>query len=324
MAKYLSGFLGVLLVAAVVIGGNCVYTVDETKQVVLTQFGEPIGGPITKAGLYFKLPVIQTANYFEKRILPWDGDPNQIPTLDKRYIWVDTMARWRIVDPLKFMQSMGNESAALGRLDDIVDSAARDAISNANLVEAIRDSNRLVEKYEQGGDKDEDIFLDVGETGLEKIKIGREELMKSIQKQASLIAPRYGIELIDVRIKRINYVQEVQKKVYERMISERKRAAEKYRSEGQGKKAEIEGQMTKELQDIRSQAYKAAQELMGEADAEAIKIYADAYNKDPGFYSFLKTMDTYKKTIDKDTTLILSTDNDFYQYLKSLEVEALP
>jgi len=300
----------------VLFGSGALYTIDQTKQVVITQFGEPIGEPITKAGLHFKTPFIRHANYFDKRILQWDGDPNQVPTKDKRYIWVDTTARWRIKDPLKFLQSVTNETGAHARLDDIVDSATRDNITRHKLDELVRDSNRLLEESADRVVDPDAVSID---EELDKISIGREALTRSILNEASKIVPQYGIELIDVRIKRINYVSEVQKKVFERMISERKRAAEKYRSEGQGKKAEIEGQMIKELKQIRSEAYKVAETKKGEADAEAIKIYASAYNQDPEFYGFTKTLDTYKDTVDKDTVMILSADSEYFEYLKGVQ-----
>jgi len=308
--------LSIVTIAAVVIGflviSGAVYTIDETQQVVITQFGEPMGKPVTSAGLHFKVPLIQQANYFEKRILEWDGNPNQIPTKDKRYIWVDTTARWKIIDSLKFLQSVTNETGAHARLDDIIDSATRDFITSHNLVEVVRDTNRILN--EQTTDKEESVDQIAGE--IEKIGVGREAITRGIVQEAAKLMPQYGIELIDVRIKRINYVADVQKKVFERMISERKRAAESYRSEGQGKKAEIEGQMGKDLNRISSEAYKVAEEIKGKADATAIAIYADAYNRDPNFYAFLKTLDTYKETIDKDTTVILTTDSEYLTYLK--------
>lgn len=316
MAKLGNILLGLIVILVIFVASGVVYTVDEIQQVVITQFGEPIGDPIVDAGLYFKMPFIQTANYFDKRILQWDGDPNQIPTRDKRYIWVDTTARWRIKEALKFMQSVGTELGAYARLDDVVDAATRDVISSLKLVEAVRNSNRLHEQSVSGKVTD---TIGAGDTNIERINVGREALTRDILKRASKIVPQYGIELIDVRIKRINYVKEVSRKVFDRMISERRRAAEQYRSEGQGKRAEIEGQMAKELQEIRSKAYRKAQELKGKADAEAIKIYADAYNKDPEFYSFLMTLETYKKTLGADTTLMLDTDSDYYKYLRSIK-----
>ncbi len=306
--------IGILVILVIVLFlSGTVYIVDETKQVVITQFGKPVGEPITAAGLHFKTPFIQRAQYFEKRLLDWDGDPNQIPTKDKKYIWMDTTARWRISDALKFLQSVGTEAGAHARLDDIINSATRDAITSHLLVEAIRNTNRILETEVEG----EEVI--VAEEALERIKIGRQALAGMILEKAKVLAPQYGIELIDVRIKRINYVEAVRRKVYERMIAERKRAAEQYRSEGQGKKAEIEGQMGKELKQITSKAYRKAQGIRGKTDAETTKIYADAYNKDPAFYSFMKTLETYRKTIDENSTIILTTDSDYYRYLKSLK-----
>ncbi|MBU1061421.1 MAG: protease modulator HflC [Candidatus Omnitrophica bacterium] len=305
--------IGIFVLIMVFFLSGTIYTVDETQQVVITQFGEPIGEPITEAGLYFKVPFIRQANYFEKRLLQWDGNPNQIPTKDKRYIWVDTTARWKIVDALKFMQSVTNEVGAHARLDDIVDSATRDYITGQNLVEIVRNSNRIVESRVSDGEDE----VKASDEALETIMVGRDAITRGILKQASVIAPQYGIEMVDVRIKRISYVKEVRDKVYERMISERKRAAERYRSEGQGKKREIEGQMGKELKEIQSMAYKTAEELKGKADAEAIDIYADAYNMDPEFYSFVKTLDTYRNTINDETTIILSPDSEYLEYFNT-------
>ncbi len=307
-----SGILVILVILLFLSGA--VYVVSETQQAIITQFGKPVGKPITAAGLHFKKPLIQQAQYFEKRLLDWDGDPNQIPTRDKRYIWIDITARWRISDALKFLQSVGAETSAHARLDDIINSATRDAVTNHLLVEAIRNTNRILETKE----KDKEAVV-VTEEALEKINVGRQALEGIILERAKILAPQYGIELVDVRIKRINYVEAVRKKVYERMITERKRAAEQYRSEGQGKQAEIEGQMGKELKQITSEAYRKAQGIRGKADAETTRIYADAYNKDSYFYSFLKTLETYRKTIDEKTTIILTTDSDYYRYLKGIK-----
>jgi len=298
----------VIIVGLIILSGT-LYTVDETQQVVITQFGEPIGKPITRAGLYVKKPFIQKVNYFDKRILVWDGSPTQVPTKDKKYIWVDTTARWKIVDPLKFLQSVGNERTALGRLDDIIDSATRDNITSHLLYEVVRNSNREFATTELAIEREEI---------KERVKFGRNLITRHILKNASQIVPQYGMELIDVRIKRLNYVEEVRKKVYARMISERKRVAAQYRSEGEGKKAEIEGAKEKELKKITSQAYRKAQEIKGKADAEATKTYAQAYNKDPEFYSFLKTLETYPETMDKDSWLILTSNSDFFKYLKRI------
>ena len=313
----LGTILGLVFVLAIIVvlafASGALFIVDETKQVVITQFGKPVGEPITSAGLHFKAPFIQQAHYFEKRLLEWDGDPNQIPTKDKKYIWVDTTARWKIVDALKFLQSVGNEMSAHSRLDDIINSATRDAVTNHLLVDAVRDSNRILESKELGEDA---IFA---EEALERIEVGRQQLTRAILEKTKVLAPQYGIEIVDVRIKRVNYVEDVRNKVYDRMIAERKRAAEKYRSEGQGKSAEISGQVGKELKLITSEAYRQAQGIVGKADAEAIGIYAQAYNQDPDFYSFLKTLETYQKTIDENSTIILTTDSDYYKYLKGLE-----
>ncbi|MBU4346437.1 MAG: protease modulator HflC [Candidatus Omnitrophica bacterium] len=302
----------VLVLAAFMSGA--VYVVDETKQAVITQFGKPVGDPINKAGLYFKTPIVQQAQYFEKRLLDWDGDPNQIPTKDKKYIWVDAMARWKIVDALKFLQSVGNEMGAHGRLDDIINSATRDVVTSQLLVEAVRNSNRILETVKV---ESEDVI--VTDEALERIDVGRSHLEQSILEKSKVLAPQYGIEIVDVRIKRVNYVEDVRNKVYDRMIAERKRAAEKYRSEGQGKSAEIEGQVSKELKLITSEAYRQAQILMGKADAETINIYGKAYTQNPAFYSFLKTLETYRSTIDGNSTVILTTNSDYYKYLKRLE-----
>ncbi len=300
--------IGVAVIIGLIVLSSALYVVDETQQVVITEFGQPVGKPITRAGLYIKKPFIQKVNYFEKRLLTWDGSPTQIPTSDKKYIWVDTTARWKIVDPLKFLQSVGSERAAQARLDDIIDSATRDRITSTSLYEVVRNSNREFVVTEVFVQKEEEI----GE-----VTKGREYVSREILKEAAKVVPQYGIELVDVRIKRLNYVEEVRQKVYARMISERKRVAEQYRSEGQGKKAEIEGMREKELQKITSEAYKRAQIIKGRADAEAIKIYAQAYSKDPEFYSFLKTLETYEKTLSGDSVIILTTDSELYKYLKS-------
>jgi len=313
MKTLISILIGIVVLVMLLFGSGALYIVDETQQVVITQFGQPIGDSITEAGFRFKLPFIQQANYFEKRILQWDGNPNQIPTKDKRYIWVDTTARWKITDALKFMQSVTNEVGAHARLDDIVDSATRDYITNHNLVEIVRNSNRIIESNVL---REED-EIKASDEALETIKVGRDAITRGILKQARIIVPQYGIELVDVRIKRINYVKEVRDKVYERMVSERRRAAERYRSEGQGKKREIEGQVVKELQEIRSEAYKIALEIQGKGDAEAISIYANAYNKDPEFYSFIKALETYKNTIDAETTVIFSPENEYLEYFNT-------
>ncbi len=289
---------------------NTLYVVSETNQVIITQFGEPIGDAVIKPGLHLKVPFIQKANYFEKRWLEWDGDANQIPTKDKKFIWVDTYARWRISDPLIFFQRLRDERGAQSRIDDIIDGQTRNVIANFDLIEIVRSSNREFELTE------EIAILDIA-AAIPEIETGREKIAQLILENSSKITPELGVELRDVKIKRINYVEEVQRKVFDRMISERKRIAAKYRSEGDGKSAEIRGEKERELKKIQSEAYRKAQEIKGKADAEATKIYANAYNRDPEFYQFMKTLETYVSTMDKETWLLLSTDAEFLKYLKS-------
>jgi membrane protease subunit HflC len=286
------------------------YTVSETNQVIITQFGEPIGGAITSPGLHIKVPFIQKANYFEKRWLEWDGDANEIPTKDKKYIWVDTYARWRISDPLVFFQRVRDERGAQSRIDDIIDGETRNAIANFDLIEIVRSTNREFEITEE---------IEILEltSAIPKIETGREKIAQIILENSSLNTPEIGVELKDIQIKRINYVDEVQQKQFDRMISERQRIASKYRSEGDGKSAEIRGQKERELKKIQSEAYRTAQEIKGKADAEATQIYANAYNLDPEFYQFMKTLEIYRTIMDKETWLLLSTDSEFLRYLKS-------
>jgi len=302
--------LSIIGILILITFANGFYTVAETEQVVITQFGRPIGQVINTAGVHWKIPFIQDAHFFEKRILEWDGDPNQIPTKDKKYIWLDTTARWKISDPLRFLQSVGNEVGAQGSLDDIVDAATRDVVSDHLLVEVVRNSNR------PAGAADTELMQDSTKV-MEKIHFGREKITRMILSIADSLAPKFGIDIIDVRIKRINYVEDVRKKVYERMISERKRIAERYRSEGKGQMAEIEGNMEKELKRITSEAYRTAVEIQGKADAQATRIYANAYNRDPEFYSFLKTLQTYKSSLDSSSTIVFSTRADYWKFLRT-------
>lgn len=296
-------FLGLIVLS------SSLYVVDMTQQVVITQFGKPIGKAVGDPGLKIKVPFIQKVNTFDKRILEWDGSPRQVPTRDKRYIWVDTFARWRIIDPLKFMQSVTDESGAHARLDDVIDAITRDLLTSHDLIEVVRNTDREMEIFE----------LDVPREAQVEIKVGRLGITREVLTRAAVQMPRYGIELVDVQIKRVNYVEEVRQKVYERMISERQRIAERYRSEGQGQSAEIRGQKEKELQRITSGAYRVAEELKGKADADAAKIYADAFGRDPEFYSFLRTLESYKTTLDSESTLILTTDSDYFRFLKEMK-----
>jgi membrane protease subunit HflC len=289
------------------------YVVDETEQVIITQFGKAIGDAKKEPGLKFKIPLIQKVNRFPKNLLAWDGDPGQIPTLDKTFIWVDTFARWKIVDPLKFFQTVSNVNSAYTRLDDIIDSAVRNLITSYSLLETVRKSNRKLDTYEAGVNEGE------GEVVLADVTTGREVIVDDIMKQAQPKLDKFGIELVDVKIKRLNYVEEVQTSVYNRMIAERNQIAEKFRSEGQGEARKIEGEREKELKRITSEAYKTAEEIKGKADAEATQIYARAFGRDPDFYSFLKTLEIYKESMGKDTSLILSTDSEFLKYFKDYQ-----
>ena len=303
----------VLLVVAVVVCLVLVkstYIVSETEQVIITQLGEPVGEAVTEPGLHFLKPFIQTPHFFEKRFLEWDGDANQVPTKDKRFIWVDTYARWRIDDPLKFFQRLRDERGAQSRLDDILDGETRNAVARHDLVEVVRTSNRE-SSLESRGEEDSEVRL-------ETITNGRQGITREILARATERAADLGIELLDLRFKRINYVEEVQKDVFARMIAERNRIAERYRSEGQGEAARIGGEKERDLQKIQSEAYRTSQEIRGKADGKATQIYAQAYNKDASFYAFMKSLETYETTLDKNSILILSTDADFLRYLKNI------
>ncbi|UCD52601.1 MAG: protease modulator HflC [Phycisphaerales bacterium] len=293
----------------IVVATAFVFTVSETKQVIVTQFGSP-KRVIKEAGLHFRLPFIEQINVLEKRVLEWDGNPTQVPTLDKKYIWVDSFARWRMCDPLVFFKTVAIEASAQGRLDDIINGAVRNRISNHPLIEAVRTSNRPMSIM---------TGIDGEATGeVLNVEAGRDAIAEEVLEEAKQAATEFGIEIIDIRFKRINYVEQVRESVYERMITERQRIASKYRSEGEGQKLEIEGRKEKEEKQIISEAYKQAQEIMGKADAEAIRTYAEAYAKDPEFYSFLETLTSYEENLATGSVMILSTDGDYLKYLKSL------
>lgn len=334
MNRAVAPLLVVIIVAVVAISSGVFYQVNEREQVIITQFGRPVSGPITQPGLKMKVPFVQSVRRFDKRILEWDGAAEQIPTLDKRFILLDTTARWRIVDPLRFLQAVGNERSAQSRLDDIIESAARDVVSAHDLIQVVRNFQRYLEAPAVPQDSpDADAQSATPATGevsqesadtpvpvksdaeLEE-RLGREELSVLMAKHAQEILPNLGIELIDVNIKRINYVREVEEKVYERMISERKRIAARFRSEGDGASARIKGDMERELDQIQSDAYRQAQDIIGQGDAEAARIYAEAYGAAPEFYSFVQTLETYKQTMQGNANLLLTTDSDFYRYLK--------
>jgi len=304
--------LGVLTMAILLTLSGSFYTLEEGKQAIIVQFGRPVGAAVTEAGLHVKLPFVQEVRRFEKRLLIWDGDPNQIPTKGREFIWVDTTARWRIADARKFLENVATEAGARSRLDDIIDSVVRDQVSASELVELVRSASWEVPE----GEVLEEVPAEVREELKKQVTRGREELTRTILAEARRVIPQYGIELVDVRIKRLNYIESVQEKVYARMISERKRIAARFRSEGEGRSAEILGTMEKELRQIRSVAYRRAQEIRGKADAEATRVYGDAYNRNPEFYAFSRTLEAYKEGQNKNSVLILTTDSDYYRYLK--------
>lgn len=324
----------VLLLLVLMVASGIFYRVDEIEQVIITQFGEPVGQPITTPGLRIKLPFVQTVRRFDKRILEWDASPDQIPTLEKQIILLDTTARWRIVDPLRFLQSVGDERSAQTRLDDLINSAARDVVSGHLLLQAVRNFGRDLPPrvIEEGDTYAETEVIEATETkpgGPEvpmpekavvpegEERLGRDRLTELMVKRARENVQNLGIELIDIRVKRINYVRDVQQKVFERMISERRRIAARFRSEGDGASAKIRGEKERELDRIQSEAYRLAQEIVGKADAEAAAIYAVSYGQDAEFYAYLQTLETYKQTLKQNSTLMLTTESEFYRYLKN-------
>jgi len=310
MGKFFSVIITIGIISILLIFGGVFYIVNESEQVVITQFGKPVGDPVTTPGLKLKKPFLETANYFDKRFLAWDGEPKQVSTRDKRFININTYARWRISDPLQYAKRLFDESKALTRLGSVLEGATQNAIANHDLIELVRSSNREYlannADNEQQSNKDKAI-----------IKSGRDELTKEILELAKESTSDLGIEILDFQFKRINYVPEVRKKVYERMISERKRIAEEFRSQGAGESARISGQKDRDLKEITSDAYRRSQEIKGKADAEAANIYAAAYNKDASFYRFMRTMEIYRETLDKETVLVLSTDGEFLKYLST-------
>jgi len=312
--------LSVLALTVLLVLAGTFYNLEEGQQAVIVQFGRPVGAPVTEAGLHVKLPFVQDVRRFEKRLLIWDGDPNQIPTKGREFIWVDTTARWRIADAKKFLESVATETGARSRLDDIIDSVVRDQVSASELVELVRSATWEVPP----GEILEEVPAEVREELKKQVTRGREEITRVILTEARKIIPQYGIELVDVRIKRLDYVESVREKVYARMISERKRIAARFRSEGEGRSAEILGTMEKELRQIRSTAYRRVQEVRGKADAEATRVYGSAYNRDPEFYAFSRTLEAYKEGQNKNSTLILTTNSDYYRYLKDSGVRPPP
>ncbi len=302
-------YIVLIAVLAIICAGfyTSAYVIDETEQVVITQFGRVIGEPKTEPGLYFRIPFIQHPNYFLRNIQAWDGSPGQIPTRDKTYLWVDAFARWRIDDPVAFFRTVTDRFSALKRLDDIINPAVRNAVTSHELIETVRSTNRPMTTLEGKEGKGDSEFV---------VKAGREKLNDLILKASQPKLDRFGIELIDVKMKRVNYVKKVRESVYGRMIAERQQMAEKILSEGKGEAQRIMGQKERDLAEIRSNAYKTAEEIKGEADAKATKIYAEAYSADPEYYSFTKALDVYRQSLDKKSSLVLSTDSELLKYLK--------
>ena len=303
-------FLVGLVLLAIVVVYDGFFILEEGKQVVITQFGAPVGDPVTEAGLHFKMPFVQKTEVFEKKILIWDGEPNQIPTNDKTYVFIDVTARWRISNALKFLQAVNNEARAQSLLSDIIDGTVRDMVNKNDLIEIIRSSDWSIATMSE--------TTAVSTIGV-RPKNGRDGISNQVREIAAKITPQYGIELIDVIIKRVNYIDSVRLKVYDRMISERKRIAAEKRSTGEGQKAEILGTVERKLKEIISTANLEAVTVKGKADAEATKIYGEAYSQDPDFYGFQKTLESYPRIIGSNTSLVLSSDSDLYRFLKSVD-----
>ncbi len=313
MDKKYIGLIVLLAIAGVVLS-NSFYSIDETEQVIITQFGAPQGEAITEAGLQMKVPFIQKVNRFDKRFLEWDGDQNQVPTKDKKFIFVDSYARWQITDPLQFFRRLRDERGAQSRLDDILDGETRNAVASHDLVELVRTSNREP-------DLEAEIF-DMIEDSLETIHVGRIAIQDIVLELANERSQDLGIEILDFRFKRINYVEDVRRTVYDRMVSERNKIADLFRSEGQGEASRIEGEKERELLEIQSEAFRQAREIRGRGDAEAASIYNEAFNRDAStreLYNFVKAMEAYENAFDKQTSIFLSTDSEFFKYLKSID-----
>jgi membrane protease subunit HflC len=308
-AKITVGLLAALLVIA---GAMCAYTVDETQQVVITRFSK-VNRTVKEPGLKFKIPMVERAIVYPRNLQEWDGDPGEVPTKDKTYIYVDTFARWKIVDPVRFFKTIGFPAGlASPRLNEIIDPAVRNLITSNRLIESVRNSNRELDTFEIGLEQNEP----KKQRTAYAVKIGRQQIDEMILKEAQPKLKKFGIELVDVKIKRLNYREEVRQSVYDRMIAERKQIAQKFRSEGKGEARKILGDKELDLKRIQSEAYRKAQEIKGRADAESTRLYADAFGRDPDFYSFIKTLEIYDEALDKDSTLILSTDSDLLKYLK--------
>jgi len=305
--KFIRIILIVVAGALATTAWNSFYIVPEGMQAVVTQFGRPVGEPVVTSGPHTKTPFVQEVAYFDKKILIHDGDPNQIPTKDKTFVYVDVTARWRIANALIFLQAVNNETRAMTILDDIIDSTVRDMVNKNDLVEIIRSSDWVPGEFSKSRGEDEPITL------------GRDKMATQIHQIASEATKKYGIELVDVMFKRVNYIDTVQSKVYERMISERKRIAAEKRSYGEGQKAEILGKVDRELKTVTSSAMQEAEQIKGKADAEATRIYAESYSQDPEFYAFFKTLESYEKTLGRNTRLVVPADSELYRYLSKIE-----
>jgi modulator of FtsH protease HflC len=301
----------VIVIIVALLGFNSIYILDETQQAIVTQFGKPVGDPRTEPGINFKTPFLQRVSYFDKRYLEWDGDTNQVPTRDKRFIFVDSYARWEITDPLQFFVRLRDERGGQSRLDDILDGETRNAIASHDLLDIVRSTNREPEVTE---DYMEEIEV------LEEITVGRDAVERIVLERANERTTDLGIRILDFRFKRISYVEEVRRSVYDRMISERKRIADQFRSDGQGEARAIDGARERDLAQIQSEAFREAEEIRGRADAEATRIYASAYNRSNqsrALYEFTRTMEAFEKTLDGQTSIILSTDSELYRFLKT-------
>jgi membrane protease subunit HflC len=318
MKSVVSSILIIVLVVGAILLLSSAFIVDEAEQALVLQFGRPVGDPITQPGIHFKTPFIQEVRKYDKRLIAWDGDPNQIPTRGREFISIDTTARWRIVDALQFVKSVRDESGAMTRLDDIIDSVVRDKISSTELTEIVRSKDwEVTEEYLQ----QVDVVTPQGDDSdlTEKIEMGRKTLVAAILKEASRDLPElYGIELVDVRIKRLNYIPSVREQVFQRMICERQRIAEQFRSEGQGEASRIKGEFARELAAIRSEAKRKAEVVRGEADAEATRIYNEAYSADPEFYALLRTLESYPETLNEKTELLISSDSEYFRVLRNM------
>ncbi len=311
--KIIAAIVALVLIALI---STSAYTVDETEQVIVTRFNK-VKRVVADPGLHFIVPGIDKSIKYPKNLQEWDGDPGQIPTKDKTYIWVDTFARWKIVDPVLFFKTIGPyHKMATNRLNEIIDPAVRNLVTSNRLIEAVRNSNRELDTFEDGL---EDVKKDQPSTY--GVEIGRAQIDEMILQEAKTKLDKFGIELVDVKIKRIDYVEEVRKSVYGRMIAERKQIAEKFRSEGTGEAQKILGDKELDLKRIKSEAYKTAQEIKGKADAESTRLYADAFGADPEFYSFVKTLEIYRDSLTEDSSLILSTESDLFKYIKGYSKE---